>query len=157
MEIKTYQLHYGGKLMEWGKGCVVKNPNGWIFLGGVEGIDPDAKVEVLSLSCHQPVKVLSGVEAQTRLCLEKLKANLEEMGSSLDNIVKMWFYVVGDFPKGLAYSDTWQTIAIVREEFFGKHAPRLCADNNPPTYDLLGVKHLALPDMIIEIAVVAVF
>ena len=156
MEIKTHKLYYGGKLMPWGSGCVVKNPNGWIFLGGVEGIDPDTKVQVLPAETS-PVDVVPGVEAQARLCFKKIKSNLEEMGSSLDNIVKMWFYVVGDFPNGLAYSDTWQTIARVREEFFREHAPQLCSDNNPPTLDLIGVKHLALPEMVIEIAVVAVF
>ena len=156
MEIRTHKLYYGGKLMPWGSGCVVKNPNGWIFLGGVEGIDPDTKLAVLPAETC-PVDVLPGVEAQARLCFKKLKATLQEMGSSLDNIVKMWYYVVGDFPQGLAYSDTWQTICRVREEFFREHAPQLCSDSNPPTLDLIGVKHLALPEMIIEIAVVAVF
>jgi enamine deaminase RidA (YjgF/YER057c/UK114 family) len=64
----------------------------------------------------------------------------------------MWYYVVGDFPEGLAYSDQWETICRVREEFFQEHAPNLCVDKNPPTCDLLGVKSLALPDMLIEIA-----
>jgi len=156
MEIKTHKLYYGGKLMPWGSGSVVKNANGWIFLGGVEGIDPDTKVEALAVETA-PVDVAPGVGAQARLCFKKIKANLEEMGSSLDNIVKMWYYVVGDFPDGLARSDAWQTIVRVREEFFREHAPRLCIDDNPPTLDLIGVKHLALPEMVIEIAVVAVF
>lgn len=156
MEIKTHKLYYGGQLMPWGKGCVVKNPNGWIFLGGVEGIDPNTKVKAYpGETC--PVDVLPGVEAQASLCFKKIKSSLEEMGSSLDNIVKMWYYVVGDFPNGLAFSDTWQTIVRVREEFFREHAPKLCIDNNPPTFDLIGVKHLALPEMLIEIAVTAVF
>jgi len=154
MEIKTHQLYYGGKLMPWGKGCVVKNPNGWIFLGGAEGINPDTEVRPYC-STDVLVDVIPGVEAQTKLCFEKIKAALEEMGSSLDNIVKMWYYVVADSP--LVSSNTWQTIVKVREEFFREHAPQLCADNNPPTFDLLGVKQLALPDMIIEIAVTAVF
>ena len=145
MEIKTHKLYYGGKLMTWGKGCVVKNPSGWIYLGGTEGRDPDTD------------DVVPGVEAQAKLCFEKIKANLEEMGSSLDNIVKMWYYVAGDFPEGLAISDTWQTISRVRDKFFREHAPQLCTDNNPPTCDLLGVKHLARPEMIIEIACTAVF
>jgi len=144
MEIKTYKLHYAGKLMPWGKGCVVKNPNGWIFLGGTEGRDPDTD------------EVMPGIEAQARLCFEKIKANLEEMGSSLDNIVKLWYYIVGDYPQGLAASDMYQTVVRVREEFFREHAPQLCMDNNPPTFDLIGVKHLARPEMIIEIACTAV-
>ena len=145
MKIKRLPLYYGGKLMPWGKGCVVKNASGWIILGGAEGISPDTD------------EVLPGVEAQTKLCFEKIKSNLEEMGASLGNIVKMWFYVAGDFPNGLASSDTWQTIDRVKEEFFREHAPQLCADNNPPTNDLLGVKYLARPEMIIEIAVDAAF
>jgi len=43
--------------------------------------------------------VVEGAAAQTRLALEKMKERLEEMGSSLDNIVKLMMYVVGpDFP-----------------------------------------------------------
>ena len=145
MEIKTHKLYYGGKLMTWGKGCVVKNPNGWIYLGGTEGRDPDTD------------EVVPGVEAQAKLCFEKIKANLEEMGSSLDNIVKMWYYVVGDFPEGLAHSKIYENICRVREEFFREHAPQLFCDNNPPTHDLIGVKCLARPEMVIEIACTAVF
>ena len=156
MEINTHKLYYGEKLMPWGKGCVVKNPNGWIFLGGIGGIDTNTDVKAIPSDFH-PVDVLSGAEAQTRRCFERIKSTLEEMGSSLDNIVKMEFYVVGDFPDGLVSSETWQTVTRVKDEFFREHAPQLCSDNNPPTYDLLGIKHLALPEMIIEIAVVAVF
>ena len=145
MEIKTYKTYYGGKLMPWGKGTVVKNPNGWIFLGGAEGRDPKTD------------DVIPGMGAQARLCFEKIKANLEEMGSSLDNIVKLWYYVVGDFPGGLADSDEWQTVEKVKYEFFKEHAPQLCVDNNPPTEDLIGVKQLARPEMLIEIACTAVF
>ena len=157
MEVKTHKLYYGGNLMPWGKGTVVKNPNGWIFLGGTEGIDPDSnKTQTLAAETG-PVDVVEGVEAQAKLCFEKIKSALEEMGSSLNNIVKMWYYIVGDYPEGLARSNTWQTISRVREQFFREHAPQLCVDNNPPTFDLIGVKHLALPKMMVEIAVVAVF
>lgn len=65
--------------------------------------------------------------------------------------------MVGDFPDGLAFSEPWQIIVRVREEFFREHTPQIYIDNNPPTFDLIGVKHLALPDMLIEIAVPAVF
>jgi enamine deaminase RidA (YjgF/YER057c/UK114 family) len=155
MEIKTLKLYYGGKQMPWGKACVVRNFKGLVFLGGMEGIDPDTKIMGSPVEVNQPVDVAKGVEAQARLCFQKIKATLEEVGSSLDNIIKMWYYVVGDFPEGLAYSDAWQEICGVREEFFKKYAPQLCIDKNPPTFDLLGVKHLALPDMRIEIAVEA--
>lgn len=157
MEIETKKLYYGGKLMPWGKWCVVRNPNGWIHLGGVEGIYPDTNIKSSIAEHNQPVDVAPSIEGQTQLCFEKLKAALEESGSSLENIVKMWYYIVGDFPEGLAYSDNWQTVCQVREAFFKEYAPKLCADQNPPTFDLIGVKHLALPRMLIEIAAVAVF
>jgi enamine deaminase RidA (YjgF/YER057c/UK114 family) len=157
MEIETKKLYYGGKLMPWGKCCIVKNPKGWIYMGGTEGINPDTIIKESAAEHYQPVDVAQDVGAQAKLCFQKIKASLEEAGSSLDNIVKMWYYIVGDFPDGLAYSDTWQTICQVREEFFKKYAPQLCVDQNPPTFDLLGVKHLALPKMLVEIAVVAVF
>ena len=157
MELKTYKLYYGGNLMPWGKGTVVKNPNGWIFLGGTEGIDPNSSRADQMATEIAPVDVVPGAEAQARLCFEKIKSALEEMGSSLDKIVKIWFYIVGDYPEGLARSDTWQTICKVREEYFRKYAPQLCIDNNPPTVDLIGVKCLAVPEMVVEVAVVAVF
>lgn len=156
MEIKTLKLYYGGKQMPWGKATVVRNFKGLVFLSGVEGIDTETKINDSPVELNQPVDVAQGAEAQARLCFQKIKATLEEVGSSLENIVKMWYYVVGDFPEGLAYSDTWQAICQVREEFFREHAPQLCADKNPLTFDLIGVKNLALPDMLIEIAVEAV-
>ncbi len=143
MELKTYKLYYAGKLMRWGKGTVVKNAKGFVFLGGAEGRHPDTD------------DVVEGAEAQTRMCFEKIKANLEEMRTSLDNIIKMTFYVVHDFSGDLASAPTWVTAVRVRNEFFREHAPQLCDDNNPPTLDLVGVAALARKEMLIEIAVVA--
>jgi len=115
MELKTHKLYYGGNLMPWGKGTVVKNPNGWIFLGGTEGIDPNSSKADHMATEIAPVDIVPGAEAQARLCFE------------------------------------------IREEYFRKYAPQLCIDNNPPTVDLIGVKCLAVPEMVVEVAVVAVF
>lgn len=55
-------------------------------MGGGEGIDFNTTVTAYpGETC--PVDVLPGVEAQARLCFKKIKSSLEEMGSSLDNIV----------------------------------------------------------------------
>lgn len=89
------------------------------------------------------------------MCFEKIKANLEEMGTSLDNIIKMTFYVVHNSSDDLASSPTWVAAVRVRDEFFKKHAPQLCDDNNPPTLDLIGLTALARKEMLIEIAMVA--
>ncbi|MFC1909680.1 RidA family protein [Chloroflexota bacterium] len=144
MELKTYKLYYGGKLMRWGKGTVVKGGKGLIFLGGAEGRSPVDD------------SVVPGAEAQTRMCFEKIKANLEEMGSSLDHLIKLVFYVVHDPAYELAKSPTWQAAIKARNEFFREYAPQLCDDANPPTLDLVGVAALARKEMLIEIAAYAV-
>ena len=89
--------------------------------------------------------------------MEKIKSRLEEMGSSLNNIVKIICYVVGpDFPDGVANHPTWTTASKVINEFFAEHCPDLCIDKNPPTRDLIGVSGLGTKEMVIEIAVTAV-
>ena len=52
MEKISYPLYYGGELMPWAKGVVVKNSRGFVFLGGTEGRDPETG------------KVVKGAEAQ---------------------------------------------------------------------------------------------
>lgn len=78
--------------MRWAKGAVA---DGFVFLAGTEGIDPET------------LKPVEGIEAQTRLALEKVKARLEEMGSSLSNIVKMVYYIAGEFPEGIVASEKY--------------------------------------------------
>ncbi len=144
MEKKTFKLFHGGKLMPWAMGTAVKDARGFVFLAGTEGRDRETDL------------VAAGAEAQSRLCLEKIKSNLETMGTCLDNIVKMTIYVAGVFPDGVTNSETTIAYRRVKEEFFRQHAPQLCEDRNPPTGDLIGVAGLAKKEMLIEIAVVAV-
>ena len=87
MEKKTFKLYYGGRLMRWGAGCVVKNAKGFVWVAGCEGQDPNA-ARPADDEDFNPV-VVEGAAAQTRLALEKMKARLEEMGTSLENIVHM--------------------------------------------------------------------
>ncbi len=152
MGIKSYPLYHGTSQMMWGKGVVVKEPKGFVFLAGSEGLDP-------TVSEPWPkgaVVVEGGIEAQTRLTLEKIKSRLEEMGSSLENICHLWWYLKGpEFPDGIAYSPNMIKARKVREEFFKEHAPSLCMDKNPPPSTLLSVPSLAFKDMLIEITVIA--
>lgn len=157
MEKKVYPLYHGTNKMTWGKGTVLKGAKGFVFLAGTEGIDPTV-TDPWPAHDHageiQP-KVVEGIEAQTRMCLEKIKSRLEELGSSLDNIVKMITYVKGpEFPDGVAYSANWQKALKVRDDFFGEHCPDLL--RNPVPNDLIGVSGLGLRDMLIEIACIAV-
>ncbi len=158
MEKKTYPLYYGDKLMPWAKGTVVKGAKGFVFLSGTEGTDPEAPhIELADEVGKHVVPSVDGAEAQTRLALDKIKSRLEEMGSSLDNIIKMICYVVGpDFPDGVGNHPTWLTARKVMNEFFKKHCPDLCWDKGPPTLDLIGISGLGAKEMLIEIAVTAV-
>ncbi len=146
MELKRHPLYFKGKLMPWAKGVVVKGAKGFVFLSGTTGIDPDS-----------PDNVVEGIEAQTRLCLAKIKSRLEEMGSSLNNMIKLTVYVVGppDCPNGLGNSPTVLAARKVMNEFFKEHCPDLCWDQNPPNMDLIGVTALGRKDMLIEIATIA--
>ncbi len=74
MEIKTYKCYSGGELMPWGKGTVVAGARGFVFAGGItaheEGYNPKSPDYLKSKT------VPEGAAAQTRLVLEKLKADV---------------------------------------------------------------------------------
>ena len=150
MEKKTYKKYIGGRLMPWGKGCVVKGAKGFVFLGGNTAGDEN----------YAPKEgypggggVLKDPAAQWRRILENIKADLEEMGSSLESIVKMTYYVKGPFPEGVLKSPNHRLD--VMDAFFREHCPSLCSDDNPPPSELIGVSGFAHPDMVVEIVCIA--
>jgi len=151
MELKTHKQYSGNTLMPWGKGTVVKGAKGLVFLGGVTAetgeYDPKAP------DFLEKRAVVQDPAAQWRLVLERIKANLEELGTSLDNIIKMTYYVKGPFPNGVLRSPNKRLD--VMDEFFKEHCPRLCSWDNPPSSELIGVSSLAHPDQILEIVVIA--
>jgi len=124
-------------------GTSVTDAKGFVFLAGTVGRHPETN------------EIEEGPKAQTFRCLEQIKSNLEEMGTSLDNIVKWTTYMAGEFPDGISNSNTAIEYRQVKEDFFRKHAPGLCEDKNPPTCDIIGVTALAKREMLIEIAVIA--
>lgn len=144
--------------MPWAKGTVVKGAKGFVFLSGAEGTDPNAlNINLSDELDKRVIPSVEGAEAQTRLALKKIKSRLEEMGSSLDNIVKMTSYVVGpEFPDGVGKHPTWVTARKVMNEFFADHCPDLCWDKSPPNLDLIGISGLGSKEMLIEISVIAV-
>jgi len=153
MKKTVYPLYYGGKQVGWGKGTVVEGARGFIFLGGAEGHDPER-----SDPWPNPEKavIVEGIEAQTRLALQKIKSALEEMGSSVENIVKLVYYMVGSFPDGVARHPNYRKVAEVVGEFWAEHYPDYCRGRNPLPFDLIGVTALASKDMLIEIGCIAV-
>lgn len=89
---------------------------------------------------------MDGIEAQTKMCMEKIKSRLEECGSSLENIIKLTYYIKGPvFPEGIPGY----------RRFFQGALPGFMSDKNPPTSDLIGVSGLGHKNMLIEIACVA--
>ena len=151
MELTTYKCYAGNKQMPWGKGTVVKGAKGLVFLGGVTaGTD---EYDPRSPDFLEKRMVVQDPGEQWRTVLTKIKKNLEELGTSLDNIVKMTFYVKGPFPNGVGRSPNNRMDVL--DTFFKEHCPRLAGANNPPPSELIGVAGLAHPDMVIEIVVVA--
>jgi enamine deaminase RidA (YjgF/YER057c/UK114 family) len=79
---------------------------------------------------------------------------LEELGTSLDHLIKLTFFVKGPFPSGGVLSSP-NFRQDVMDEFFAQHCPKHCSHNNPPPSELIGVAALAHPNLAVEITAVA--
>ena len=79
-----------------------------------------------------------GIEPQTRQVLDNLKATVEELGSSFDDVVKVNIYLVN-------VQDFGGMNAVYKEYF-----------PDPPTRTTVGVHELARRDFLIEIDLMAV-
>jgi enamine deaminase RidA (YjgF/YER057c/UK114 family) len=79
---------------------------------------------------------------------------LEELGTSLDHLIRLTFFVKGPFPNGGVLSSP-NFRQDVLDEFFAQHCPKHCSTNNPPPSEVIGVVALAHPDLVIEIVAVA--
>ena len=86
---------------------------------------------------------------QWRTIPANIKSDLEELGSSLDHLVKATFYVKGPFPSGGVLSSPNFRLDVM-DEFFAEHCPKHCSYNNPPPSEVIGVAALAQPDLVIE-------
>lgn len=131
--VKRYPMVYAGRKMSWAKAAVV---NGLVFLSGVEGRDPETDEAPPSM------------RAQATACMRKIKERLEEVGSSLDNIVIMTIYVTD--------LDEYFRERVDRHCIFGfleEHCPSFA--DVPPAETLLEVAGLARRGMKIEIDVIA--
>jgi len=102
--------------------------NGLWYVSGQVGVDPATG------------KVAEGdVAAQTAQTLENIKQILEEVGSSLDRVIKTTVFltdVVKDF----------QTMNEVYRRYFPK---------DPPARSTIGVAALARPELLVEIECIA--
>ena len=86
------------------------------------------------------------ISDQMVVCLDKVKAALEEVGSSMGNIVKTLIL--------LKDVKDYQMMRKTELEYYQKHAPRLVEE--PPASTFMQPAALARPEFLIEIDVIAV-
>jgi enamine deaminase RidA (YjgF/YER057c/UK114 family) len=148
MELVTHKKFKSGHLMPWGKGTVVTGAKGMVYLCGNTATADD----------YDPTGNKGGfggdAAAQWRAVLTNIKSDLEELGSSLEYLVRLTIFVKGPFPDGGVLSSPNYHLDVM-DEFFAEHCPKHCSYNNPPPSEIIGVAALAQPDIVVEIVAVA--
>jgi enamine deaminase RidA (YjgF/YER057c/UK114 family) len=149
MGLVTHRKFKGDRLMPWGKGTVVTGAKGFVFLCGNTATAQD----------YDPNDTGGGrfagdPAAQWREVLTNIKADLEELGSGLEHLIRLTFFVRGPFPEGGVLSSPNFRLDVL-DAFFAEHCPKHCSDNNPPPSEVIGVAALAQPDIVIEIVAMA--
>ena len=148
MELVTHKKFKGDRLMPWGKGTVGTGAKGTVYLCGntatADDYDPTGKQGGF----------VGDAAAQWRAVLRNIKSDLEELGSSLDYLIRLTFFVKGPFPNGGVLSSPNFRLDVA-DEFFAEHCPKHCSYNNPPPSEVIGVAALAHPDFVVEIVAVA--
>jgi len=86
------------------------------------------------------------ISDQMGVCLDKVKAALEEVGSRMENIVKTLIL--------LKDVKDYQMMRKTELEYYQEHAPRLVEE--PPASTFMQPASLARPEFLVEIDVVAV-
>jgi 2-iminobutanoate/2-iminopropanoate deaminase len=86
------------------------------------------------------------ISQQMIVCLDKVKAALEEVGSSMENIAKTLIL--------LKDVKDYQMMRKTELEYYQKHAPHLVEE--PPASTFLQPASLARPEFLVEIDVTAV-
>jgi enamine deaminase RidA (YjgF/YER057c/UK114 family) len=150
MGLVTHKKFKNGRLMPWGKGTVVTGGKGMVYLCGNTATADD----------YDPGGGRGGgfagdAAAQWRAVLANIKADLEELGSGLEHLVRLTFFVKGPFPEGGVLGSPNFRLDVL-DEFFAEHCPKHVSTNNPPPSEVIGVAALAQPDILIEIVAVAV-
>jgi enamine deaminase RidA (YjgF/YER057c/UK114 family) len=123
-------IHHAGKIMPWGKGAVA---SGFVFLSGAEARSDSDDV---------PPKRM---KAQVELVMERIKARLEEAGTSIDNTVKFVWYI--------ADRSQMQDFYDARDGWLERNAPSML--KNRSYASTLLVVGLARHDMLVEVDCIA--
>ena len=131
MKKKTYPLHYAGQKQRFAR-CVVVGD--LVFLSGMSG----RTMETGNVASDD-------VKEQMTVALDKVRAALEEAGSSMDHIVKTVIYLKDVKHYDLMRATEW--------DYYQKYAPGLIEE--PPASTFMQPASLARASMLVEIDVVA--
>ena len=134
MKKKTYPYFYAGKKQT--PFCSTVVVGDWVLASGMSGRLPETGQVRTSDSAQQTIDAL-----------DKIKHNLEEAGTSLENIVRMNVYVKDTERNREKIESAWI-------DYLRKHAPELV--ENPPASTWVGVASLYFPDMLVEFEATAI-
>ena len=130
---KSLPLTHGGERVGWGKGCIARGT--FVFLSGSEG--RDLETDLCTGTMGEQIEVI----------WDKIKSRLEEFGTSCENIVQRMTFVT-DMDEFFRHAKWYQ------QRWLRKNAPKLLEEE--PASTLIGVPRLHLPEMTVEIQVIAV-
>jgi 2-iminobutanoate/2-iminopropanoate deaminase len=128
---KTYPLYYAGQKQKFARSVVVGD---LVFLSGSSG----RTMETGDVSSDD-------VKEQMIVALDKIRAALEECGSSMDHIVKTVMY--------LKNREDYDVMRATEQEYYQKYAPGLIEESPASTF--MQPMSLARASMLVEIDVVA--
>ncbi|MBN2061587.1 MAG: RidA family protein [Deltaproteobacteria bacterium] len=128
---KTHILEYAGHRQRFARSVVA---GGFVFLSGSSGRTIESG------------EVSSGdVREQTVVALDKIRAALEEAGSSMENIVKITIFFKN--------MDDYEAVKQAEFDYYAKYAPSLV--NEPPAGTVCQVVSLSKSNMLVEFDVIA--
>ncbi len=131
-ERKFYPQIYAGKKMHFARSVVVGD---LVFLSGSSG----RTLETGDVSSDD-------VKEQMIVALDKIRMALEEVGSSMDNIVKTVIY--------LRHVEDYKIMRDTEMDYYRKYAPGLV--DEPPASTFVQPASLARPSMLVEIDATAI-
>jgi len=144
-----YPFHHKLERMPWAAASVIdmSKIEKMVWLSGATGRDPDTDRQPKNWEEERMKvgKVVGGIKEQTIAAWTRIKEILDEVGSKLEDIVFVHYYLVD--------RDDWWDMWHAQDEFFREHCSDLA--ENPRAATLLKGIQLDLPDMRIEIEVVA--
>ena len=145
-----YPFYHKFEQMPWAAAAVIPmdKVEKMVWLSGATGRDPDTDREPRNWEEERKGvgKVVGGIKEQTVAAWTRIKEILGEVGAKLEDIVFIHYYLVNR-------DDCWDMLA-AQDKFFKEYCPDLA--ENPRAGTLLKDIKLDLPDMLIEIEVVAV-